>query len=157
MQVDHYSHYFSAFQLEDRLIFSCCVKTIEGQWYLHQPIVVLDVQSSHFHIGQTVLETLARSEQGWLEPPDAVTLAGTSARLFESARVQTFEQLLERVLHGCVGRAADIIEMTPTHIGSGHAVDFLVDARLRLKANMPAAQTGEALQNLFAACTSIYR
>ena len=157
MDAHKYVQYFSAFKCEAGLIASSCIKTTEGLWYLHQPVVVLNLDTALSEIGQAVLSALAASQAECLEPPSQVALDDTLALLFKAVGVQTFEQFQESILHCCVGRDAEGIEITPTHIGGPHDIRFLLEDRILLEANISPENVGTAFLQGFAASTSIYQ
>jgi hypothetical protein len=156
MDAHKYVQYFSAFKREDRLIMSSCVKTEEGLWYLHRPVVVLDPGATLSEIGHAVFRALSESQVGFLEPPSPAELDDTLDCLFKAAGVQTFDHFQESVLHCGVGRDTRGIEITPASIGGTHEVQFLLELRILLETDVSPEQLGAAFLQGFAACSSIY-
>lgn len=160
MDAHKYVQHVSAFKREDRLIITSNVKTEEGLWYLHKPVVVLDTGATLSQIGQAVFDALAQSQTGWPEPPSPAELDQTMDRLFKAAGVQTFDHFLAGALHGGVGRDTSGIEISPTHNGGPHTeaqeFQFLFERRIRLETDVSQEQLGAAFLQGFGACTSIY-
>lgn len=158
MDGSKYSQNVSAFKCRDSLILVSNVKTGQGLWYLHQPIVVLDAQLPVPEIGLALLRALAGSKTGYSEPPPQIELEATIHNLVQTAGVHFFEQFMQQTQHCVVGRYEAVIEIVPTHKGGPQdeteGLQFLLTKSILVEAEALPEQLGQALLQGFAACTA---
>jgi hypothetical protein len=158
MDGSKYSQNVSAFKCQDSLILVSNVKTGQGLWYLHQPIVILDAHLPVSQIGSALLRTLAATQTGFAEPPTQTELETTVKKLVQAASVHSFEEFMQHTQHCVVGRYEAGIEIVPTHKGDlqdeTEGLQFLVTKRILVEAEALPEKLGQALLQGFAACTA---
>ena len=158
MDGSKYSQNVSAFKCRDSLILVSNVKTGQGLWYLHQPIVILDAHLPVSQIGSALLRTLAATQTGFAEPPAQTELETTIQNLVQTAGVHSLEQFMQHTQHCVVGRYEAGIEIVPTHRGNSQdeteGFQFLLTQRILVEAEAMPEQLGQALLQGFAAYTA---